>query len=394
MVVLDLGNWTTRKNPSYGYSMPVTMECLERMGYDALAIGDKEVSLGLARTDTLLKQHNLIGLNANIVSDSTGEPRFTPYRVIRAGDLKVGVTSVIGGDAVIARTIKEREGIRVEDPIETGRAMLEQLRRKKVDLTVLIAHTGLRKGEILADSLSGYDVVLIGHGGNIMAEPKKEKGVILAAAGSRSNQLGYLTLVVENRTVTNFEGKSWQLQQNDGPVDEVVKDLTWTHLELDENGVRIKKRKTNPAESTDSTAATDGADAAKTPPPTKAYLGNDKCRACHADIYASYMETPHANAFEVIAKSEENWQKGECWNCHVLGYGEPTGHSTTELQPDLWNVQCESCHGMGTEHSRGGEMAKVTEETCTACHVEKWSPGFDYASALKKVAHKSKRTWN
>jgi hypothetical protein len=384
-VALDLGNWIARKSPPYGYNTELSLQCLKRMQYAAVGIGEKEVSAGLDEVDRLLAEYGLTGLNANLIDRETGQPHFTPYMVIPVNDLKIGVTSILGGDAVIARTIKEREGIEVEDPLTTAQNMLDVLHKKKVDLTVLIAHTGLQKGELLADSLAGYDVILIGHGGKPMNEPKKEKGVILASPGSRSNHLGYLTMVVENHTVTNFEGKSYQLQQDDGPRDEFVQSLTWTHLELDDKGNRIRNK---PASSeTDKSAKPDAAqEEAK---PTHSYLGNENCRTCHADIYASYAETPHASAFQAIAESDSAWQKPECWNCHTLGYGEPTGHPTDELQPDLWNVQCESCHGMGTDHVRGKGMAKVSEETCRGCHVKEWSPDFDYKRMISKVAHKS-----
>ncbi len=364
------------------------MKCLKHMQYDGIGIGEKEVSAGLSEVDIYLKGNELTGLNANIIDEATGLPHFTPYKIVQAGDLKVGITSILGGDAVIARTIKEREEIRVDDPITTGRAMLETLRDKKVDLAVLIAHTGLQKGELLVDSLSGFDVILIGHGGRAMNVPTKENGVILASPGSRSNQLGYVTLVVENRTVTNFDGKSWQLQQDDGPRDEFVQELAWGHLKLNEKGVRIKE--TKPKE--DGKLKTGNVEEEAVP--TQSYLGNDNCRMCHADIFETYQETPHANAFQVIAESESDWQNPKCWNCHTLGFGEPTGHSEEELQPDLWNVQCESCHGMGTEHVRGQGMAKLTEASCTNCHVEEWSPDFDYRKALSRVVHKSTRSWN
>lgn len=368
------------------------MQCMKRMQYDGLGIGEKEVSAGLEEVDGLLAEYALTGLNANIIDTETGEPHFIPYKIVQAGDLKVGVTSILGGDAVVARTIKEREGIRVDDPVTTARKMLEVLEKKKVDVTVLIAHTGIQKGEILADSLSGYDVILIGHGGRKMDEPKKARGVILASPGSRSNHMGYITMVVENGNVMNFEGKSWQLQQDDGDRDEFVQNLTWTHLQLDEKGAKIRKQPDAANKDADKPDGTTGAIEKEVP--TQAYLGVDNCRACHADIYESYMKTPHASAFQVIAESESDWQKPECWNCHVLGFGEPTGHPNTELQPDLWNVQCESCHGMGTEHSRGAAMAKVSEVTCKGCHVKDWSPDFNYEKVISEVAHKSRQTWN
>ncbi len=366
------------------------------MAYDAVAIGEKEVSLGLAEVDSLLAAHGLLALNNNILDATTGEPRYTPYTILKAGELKIGVTSMLGGDAIVARSIKERENVAVSNGVAASREVLETFRKKKVDLKVLLAHTGLQKGEMLADSLAGFDVILIGHGSRSWTEPKQVNGVILASPGSRSNQLGEVTIVVEDRMVQSFEGRSYQLQQDDGPLEPTVKALTWTHLELDENGNRVKAgAKTDSTEATETSLDQSSLDpklqkneAAKAEP-AMAYLGNENCRLCHADIFESYEKSAHAEAFQVIAEDPKEWQNPACWNCHTLGFGEPTGHSTTELQPDLWNVQCESCHGMGTGHARGELTVAITEATCTKCHTSEWSPDFEFKKSLALISHKS-----
>lgn len=367
-----------RKNPPYGYDTPITFECLEYMKYDALAIGDKEISWGLDELQQELTAHHLVAVSANIIDTETGKPRFEPYRIVKVGRLKVGVTSVIGGGAVVPRTLKEREGIEVDDPIEAAQAMLKELEEKKVDVKVIIAHAGLDKAQEWAPDLAGYDVVLVGYGGRKLDEPSKENGVILAATGARSNWLGELTLTVENDAVRTFTGRSFELALDDGPFDPYVKELTWTKLELDESGNRVRQKKADDAEP-----------AVTTPPKEKeigsAYLGGDKCALCHADVAEFWATTPHARAFETVAQSEE-WEKPECWNCHTVGYGKPTGHPKASLEPTLWNVQCESCHGMGSEHARGAARTEVTEATCRGCHDAKWSPQFDYAKALKQVS--------
>ncbi len=370
------------------------------MRYDALGIGEKELSRGLAEVDKLIEQNGLLAINANVIDTETGELHYQPYTIIEAGNIKVGVTSILGGDAVVARTIKDREGVDLTDPIAAALEML-QILEKKSDVQVLIAHTGLQKGELLAEELGGYDVMLIGHGGRSIPEPKKENGVILASPGSRSNMLGELTLVVEDGQIISFEGKSWQLQQDDGPLDEVVKGLAWGHLELDENGVRIKKDKkkdlSQQVDQDQKPGAAANRDRQKTETVAQSadrYLGTQTCLICHADINESYEETVHSQAFQVIAESEQDWENPDCWNCHVLAWGEPSGHSTTELQPDLWNVQCESCHGMGTDHIRGAGRSRVNQATCTSsCHVVEHSPDFDYDGYLEEVVHTSDRSW-
>ncbi|RPJ48063.1 MAG: hypothetical protein EHM19_02385 [Candidatus Latescibacterota bacterium] len=380
VVVFDTGNFIARRKSSYGYDTPITLQSLQRMGYDAVGIGDKEISWGLDELEVELETHDIHPVSNNLIDAETGEPRFETYRIVRAGRLKVGVTSTIGGSAVIPSTLQEREKIRLDDIVIASREALRRMEEEKADLKVLLAHTGLEKAQELVDSLPGYDLILVGHDGRIIDEPKKEKGVILAATKTRSNWFGEVTLVVDNGTIQNFSGRSWELKQDDGPVDPFLKEVTYTKLELDEQGNRVATKPEGFPKAEQSRAAE--------PEPAReiaaAFLGGEKCALCHGEIHEHWTKTAHASAFKTIAEGEER-ENPECWKCHVVGLGEKTGHPTTALEPNLWNVQCESCHGMGTDHVRGASRKKVDKSVCLGCHTEEWSPDFDYDKYLKEI---------
>lgn len=54
----------------------------------------------------------------------------------------------------------------------------------------------------------------------------------------------------------------------------------------------------------------------------------------------------------------------------------------------LSNVQCESCHGMGTSHAAyGTPQARVEESTCRGCHDATSSPVFDFALYQPHILH-------
>jgi hypothetical protein len=358
------------------------------MGYDALAIGDKEISFGLNELEELLKAQRLVPVSNNIFVGGGEKTRFEPYRIVKVGRLNVGVTSTIGGATVVPRTLLEREGIELADPIAQSRETLQAMKKKKADVTVLLAHVGMDKAQEWVDSLQGYDVILVGHDGRKFDEPKKEKGIILAATSSRSNWLGEVNLTVDRGEIVNVTGRSFELKQDEGPYDMFLKELIWTKLELDEKGDRItKKPEGEAAQPAGATEQSQEAPAAEREF-VASHVGGAKCAACHQDIDDQWTQTAHASAFKTIAESDD-WEKPECWTCHVVGMGEKGGHPATTLEPALWNVQCESCHGMGTEHVRGAQRKKVDEATCRKCHTKEWSPDFDYGKYLKKVVHSS-----
>ncbi len=276
------------------------IECIGRMDYDLGAIGEKEVSWGLDLLERDLAVHNLTPVCANILVAETEKPRFQEYVIVEAGHAKVGITSVIGGKSVIPRTLKEREGILVKNPVLRAQEVLKKLKKKKVDLTVLIVHGGMEKAEEIAslaledggESISGYDVVLVGHGGRALQEPKKIAGSILMTAGSRSNHMGELTVIVENKQVLNFDGRSIDLKQDDGPFDPYIREITWDAMDLDESGKRVKKAKTGPDKKTekdDREKRQSAAGGDTRPGSFDKYLGVDRCLLCHEDIYNQWL---------------------------------------------------------------------------------------------------------
>jgi hypothetical protein len=62
-------------------------------------------------------------------------------------------------------------------------------------------------------------------------------------------------------------------------------------------------------------------------------VGAERCKLCHRDIYRSWAATPHANA--APSDFEER-----CLACHATEVGK------------LPAVQCEACHGPGSDYAQ------------------------------------------
>ena len=126
---------------------------------------------------------------------------------------------------------------------------------------------------------------------------------------------------------------------------------------------------------------------------TEKYVGAEVCGRCHADIYSRWAKTPHAKAYETLVK-EGKQEATECLQCHVVGYGEQSGYELTALTDRLGkevstkdtstlrNVQCESCHGMGTFHGTDMMVKVTSEETCRNCHTGDFEKNFNYQQAM------------
>jgi hypothetical protein len=120
--------------------------------------------------------------------------------------------------------------------------------------------------------------------------------------------------------------------------------------------------------------------------PKYTYVGDAKCKMCHKDIHAAWSLTKHANAFKALKPEEA--KKAECVKCHVTG--------ETAEKVVLEGVQCEACHGPGSEYKKPTIMSKAkfadraaglklaaeaglvmpTAAVCTKCHTKEGNPNF------------------
>lgn len=110
-----------------------------------------------------------------------------------------------------------------------------------------------------------------------------------------------------------------------------------------------------------------------------AYMGAKFCRTCHSsadnDRYHRWLESGHASAYEVLKGAEKT--DPQCLSCHTTGYDQPVSDKST--LKDLRGVQCEACHGPGSEYkpmkvmkdpklAREKGLWDVTREVCLGCH--------------------------
>jgi peroxiredoxin len=120
---------------------------------------------------------------------------------------------------------------------------------------------------------------------------------------------------------------------------------------------------------------------------SKGYSGNEACSVCHESENATWMLTKHSRAFDTLVKHGEA-SNDECVSCHVVGFGEAGGFEGPNETPQLENVGCETCHGLGGPHL-SPDFEKILDYTsvCVTCHDSKHSLGFDYDSFLPKISH-------
>ncbi len=155
ILVLDAGNSLLKdRDPAKSTRGRSSVEAMNLMGYDAMALGLMDVSL--LRLDELgqrIEEADFAVLSANARVAGTENLVTDPYVVIAMADHRVGILGLT--EAGVASEVE------VADPLETARKWVPELRRS-ADIVIVLSHAGLATDEIIAAQVPGIDVIVSG----------------------------------------------------------------------------------------------------------------------------------------------------------------------------------------------------------------------------------------
>ncbi len=97
----------------------VVLQIYEKIGYDALNIGETDLGLGIEYLKNLQKRIKFPFLSANLKERKTGRPVFHPYIVKEVGSVKIGMIGLLA-PSLPSSLQKEIRTYFVEDPIKAA----------------------------------------------------------------------------------------------------------------------------------------------------------------------------------------------------------------------------------------------------------------------------------
>ncbi|TMQ54266.1 MAG: hypothetical protein E6K77_05665 [Candidatus Eisenbacteria bacterium] len=346
---------------------------MDKLGYDVVTLGEREFNFGQAFLLDTFKKTKIDLVSSNLVYADTKKPFVKPYVIRKMCSTRVAFFGLIGTDMKI-RTLLSERALEVKDPFATAKALVPEL-RKKADVVVLLSHLGLTESQRMTLEVPGIDVMIFGHQPGLFRELVKTNGVINTRAGERGQYVPGIHLVIEDSKIASYDGVVVTLD------DKIPADEDMNHTVDTFNDEMNRRFSSNP------NANTPPGQPAPIPVGGDHYLGEKNCRRCHEAEYQMYASQPHARAFDTLTKNQRD-SSPECLPCHVVGYGQPGGFSSKQTTPDLVNVQCENCHGMGTKHpGKEDANAVVGPEVCLTCHTHEQNPDFDYSEAVTHIVH-------
>jgi len=185
-----------------GYAPELSIK--QKIGYDAVVIGNHEFDYGAANLARYLKETGYPGAheetavlasNMKVPPDHPleAEDLYREKQIITLGNgLKIGLFGLMGKDA--ADVTVDHDPAQFTDQYEAARQMVDYLKAGGAQVIVAITHSGVAEDIDLASDVSGIDVIVGGHCHTALYEPVVENDTIIVQAGAYLEYLGQLEL--------------------------------------------------------------------------------------------------------------------------------------------------------------------------------------------------------
>ena len=401
LVAVDVGNQVKRFGRQTEAKFQSIVDGLRAMQYAAVGFGPGDLRLPV---EELVAAVAAVGDQASpFVSANVGllgiDAGITPrFRVVEAGGLKIGITSVLGDQE--ASRVKNGD-VEIVAAAAALAQVAPQLAKAGCDHQVLLSWAGPEETKQLAAAYPQFDVVVTTGGAD---EPPLELPTL--PGGARLVELGHKGMFAV--AIGFFADAKKPVRSQRVPLD-----ARWGEARdmIDLLGSYQKKLES---------LGLDGLGLVPIRHPTgRRFAGSEACAECHQEAYDVWKDSGHAKALTTLEEQKPRRDGDpECLSCHVVGWApqrfEPfeggfTGMKTT---PQLSHQGCENCHGPAAAHTaveRGDVRASTAERdrlrqelvltlatpegkqkavnNCLECHDLDNSPSFDFDEYWPQVEH-------
>ena len=191
-----------------------TIEILNMLAPDVVTVGNHETDYGLAHLLFVEKCAHFPIINANLHIRTNGARLFKPYHIMDVGGMKILFIGILT-EEVMAQT--RNEGV-IGSFVDIGEAVEEigricnTYRAIDIDLTVLLTHIGHEEDKKLAQQLDpdwGVDIIIGGHSHTFIEKPDIVNGIIVAQAGTGTDQVGRFDLNIDEE-INCIADFTWQ----------------------------------------------------------------------------------------------------------------------------------------------------------------------------------------
>lgn len=342
------------------------IEFYNYMNVDAVNVGDQEFWFGVPYLQHLahLSHFPFISLNLRYKN----KPLFKPYIIKEIAGIKIGIIGFLDKGTLGLIDSTKLEYVKVLNYRPELRKTIATLKQQNVPVIILLSHCGLEKDKEIAKEFPNINFIIGAHSEKLLQKPVVVGKTAIFQAEHYAHYLGVLDVLASKDGVQAYENKVIKLESV--PVTQEAAKIYQEYLNASDALVDSLSKVVHKSAKNYVTA------------PSSA-----KCGSCHFDEYDQWSRTPHAFAWETIAK-EGRTKDVSCISCHTTLYRKNGGFVDMEITPELVNVGCVSCHRDYEGHPvQKKSMEPVKEATCKECHDKPNSPDFNFQTYREAVLH-------
>lgn len=357
------------------------MDGMKLIGVDAAGMSEKELKYGRGWLLAQIKRTKLTMVCANVWDKATKKTLVEPYTLVKRGGVTVGILGLTSDKVDLGPA---RDSLTLEDPVAAANRCVAEMKKKGAQVIVLLSSLGKVESEDLVTTVDGIDVLIAGRNVPVLQKGRMIKNTIACYGGEQGQHIG--------RTLVTLDAaKKMQTAENDvfvlgpevGEKPEILQLIKSFNDAFNDKMRKIEKERALKAQSQT------GGETGTQKQSVDHFVGVEVCQRCHMPEYAQWLTTGHAKAWQTLVDDKKE-STPDCIGCHVVGYKQAGGFQTSDDAVKLGNVQCENCHGMGTQHeAMPASPQKVTEATCRTCHNATTSPLFDFAVFQPHIVHRT-----
>lgn len=375
LLVVDTGGYFPEE-ADYEAAAVFMMESMRVLGVDAAGVGESDLRYGLGFLRAGLARTKLPVTCANLLDAATGRPVFPPFLLRQAGRAKVGFFALLTPAAALGPS---RDSLRVADPLATASRVVAALRAQGATVVVLLSELGKTDSEEVANVIPGIDVVIAGRRMPLFPAGRRVGGATVVYGGEQSHYAALTTVVLDAAGRAISSDAATVMLGPDMPEQPAMLEA----VRRFETGFNEELKRREREEALRAVAGEGGDD----DEPRDHFVGAEVCGRCHRTELEQWRTTAHSRAWATLVGQHAEGRT-DCVRCHVVGFRQPGGFQTPDDAPRLANVQCENCHGMGTQHDATRPAAKLTEATCRRCHDDTSSPAFAFDVYQPHIVHR------
>jgi 5'-nucleotidase / UDP-sugar diphosphatase len=153
-LVLDAGDSLVGdQEPAIKSQGKSSVDALNRLGYDAMALGPADLALGLQTLRARMAEAKFPMLSANAVVTGTTDLVTKPYTVREMAGHRIAIVGLSGG----AGTAE----IGVRDPLAAAQEIVPKA-RQEADIIIMLSHAGQMIDRQIADQVPGITAIVSG----------------------------------------------------------------------------------------------------------------------------------------------------------------------------------------------------------------------------------------